>query len=227
MRLGRLVCGDIHFQWKYGFYFIYFILTVLYVCGIAALPEHWKTDIASIMIYSDPAAMGLFFMGAIVLLEKSQKVLNAMVVSPVKVSEYILSKTVALIAVSTVIALILGLVSGSNHLPGIAVGTALTSAIFTMLGIIAATKISNLNQFLIVIMPIEIVCFVPPIVGLFVNLPDVFRFFPFTACMNLITGKSMLRSFDMVLVIATLIILYIIARHTVEHMWRSLGGVKL
>ena len=227
MRLGRLICGDIHFQWKYGFYFIYFILTVLYVCGIAALPEHWKTDIASIMIYSDPAAMGLFFMGAIVLLEKSQKVLNAMVVSPVKISEYILSKTVALIAISTVIALILGVVSGSNHLLGIAVGTALTSAIFTMLGIIAATKISNLNQFLIVIMPIEIVCFVPPIVGLFVELPYIFCLFPFTACMNLITGKSILLSFDMVLVIATLIILYIVARHTVEHMWKSLGGVKL
>ena len=74
MRLGRLIRGDIHFQWKYGFYFIYFILTLLYVCAIAALPEHWKKDIAAIMIYSDPAAMGLFFMGAIVLLEKSQKV---------------------------------------------------------------------------------------------------------------------------------------------------------
>ena len=227
MRLGRLVCGDIHFQWKYGFYFIYFILTVLYVCGIAALPEHWKTDIASIMIYSDPAAMGLFFMGAIVLLEKSQKVLNAMVVSPVKISEYILSKTVALIAISTVIALILGVVSGSNHLLGIAVGTALTSAIFTMLGIIAATKISNLNQFLIVIMPIEIICFVPPIVGLFVKLPDIFSFFPFIACMKLITGKSSLLSFDMILVFVTLIILYMVARHTVQHMWRTLGGVKL
>ena len=227
MRLGRLICSDIHFQWKYGFYFIYFILTVLYVCGIASLPGHWKTDIASIMIYSDPAAMGLFFMGAIVLLEKSQKVLNAIVVSPVKMSEYILSKTVALIAISTVIAMILGLVSGSNQLLSIAVGTALTSAIFTMLGIIAATKISNLNQFLIVIMPIEIVCFVPPIVGLFVKSPDIFRFFPFTACMNLITGKSILLSFDMVLVIATLIILYIVARHTVKHMWKSLGGVKL
>ena len=227
MRLGRLIRGDIHFQWKYGFYFIYFILTLLYVCAIAALPEHWKNNIAAIMIYSDPAAMGLFFMGAIVLLEKSQKVLNAMVVSPVKISEYILSKTVALIAISTVIALILGLVSGSNHLLGIAVGTALTSAIFTMLGIITATRISNLNQFLIVIMPIEIVCFVPPIVGLFVKLPDIFRFFPFTACINLITGKSILLSFDMVLVIATLIILYMVARHTVEHMWRTLGGVKL
>lgn len=227
MRLGRLIRGDIHFQWKYGFYFIYFILTLLYVCAIAALPEHWKNNIAAIMIYSDPAAMGLFFMGAIVLLEKNQKVLNAMVVSPVKVSEYILSKTVALIAISTIIAMILGLVSGSNHLLGIAVGTALTSAIFTMLGIIAATRISNLNQFLIVIMPIEIVCFVPPIVGLFVKLPDIFRFFPFTACMNLITGKNSLLSFDMVLVIATLIILYIVARRTVRHMWKSLGGVKI
>ena len=227
MRLGHLIRGDIHFQWKYGFYFIYFILTLLYVCAIAALPEHWKNNIAAIMIYSDPAAMGLFFMGAIVLLEKSQKVLNAMVVSPVKVSEYILSKTIALIVISSIIALILGFVSGSNHLPGIAVGTALTSAIFTMLGIIAATRISNLNQFFIVIMPIEIVCFVPPIVGLFVKLPDIFRFFPFTACMNLITGKSILLSFDMVLVIATLIILYIVARRTVQHMWKSLGGVKL
>lgn len=45
--------------------------------------------------------------------------------------------------------------------------------------------------------------------------------------MNLITGKSMLLSFDMVIVIATLNILYIIARDTVEHMWKSLGGVKL
>lgn len=227
MRLGRLIRGDIHFQWKYGFYFIYFILTLLYVCVIASLSEYWKKDIAAIMIYSDPAAMGLFFMGAIVLLEKNQKVLNAMVVSPVKVSEYILSKTIALIAISTIIALILGLVSGSNHLLGIAGGTALTSAIFTMLGIIAATRISNLNQFLIVIMPIEIICFVPPIVGLFVKLPDIFSFFPFIACMNLITGKSSLLSFDVILVFATLIILYMVARHTVQHMWRTLGGVKL
>lgn len=73
MRLGRLICGDIHFQWKYGFYFIYFILTVLYVCGIAALPEHWKTDIASIMIYSDPAKNGIIFYGSDCPLRKKSK----------------------------------------------------------------------------------------------------------------------------------------------------------
>ena len=58
MKLRRLVCGDIHFQWKYGFYFIYFVLTVIYVFGITALPDNWKHNAAAIMIYSDPAAMG-------------------------------------------------------------------------------------------------------------------------------------------------------------------------
>lgn len=227
MRLGRLIRGDIHFQWKYGFYFIYFILTLLYVCAIAALPEHWKKDTAAIMIYSDPAAMGLFFMGAIVLLEKSQKILNAMVISPVKVSEYILSETIALIAISTIIALILGLVSGNKYLFGIVIGTTLTSAILTVFGIITAIGVSNLSQFLIVIIPIEIVCFVPPIIGLFIKLPDIFCLSPFVACMNLITGKGSLLSFDMILVFATLIILYMVARRIAEHMWRTLGGVKL
>lgn len=73
MRLGRLIRGDIHFQWKYGFYFIYFILTLLYVCAIAALPEHWKKDIAAIMIYSDPAAMGLFLWGRLFFWKKAKK----------------------------------------------------------------------------------------------------------------------------------------------------------
>jgi fluoroquinolone transport system permease protein len=44
------------------------------------------------MIFSDPAAMGLYFMGAIVLFEKSERVLSAIAVSPVKPREYVLSK---------------------------------------------------------------------------------------------------------------------------------------
>ena len=138
MKLRRLVCGDIHFQWKYGFYFIYFVLTVIYVFGITALPDNWKHNAAAIMIYSDPAAMGLFFMGAIVLLEKSQKVLHAIAISPAKVSEYILAKVFSLMFISCVVALILGIAAGNRNLSGIIIGTALTSSIFTMLGMLCS-----------------------------------------------------------------------------------------
>ncbi|WP_125143716.1 ABC transporter permease [Clostridium transplantifaecale] len=227
MKLGRLIRGDIHFQWKYGFYFIYFVLTVIYVCGITSLPENWKHNAVAIMVYSDPAAMGLFFMGAIVLLEKSQKVLNAIAISPTKVSEYILAKVFSLMFISCVVALILGITAGNGNISGIIAGTALTSSIFTMLGIMAATKIANLNQFLIVIMPIEILCFVPPILGLFTDLPEILRFFPLMACMNLITGYSQNLFLDLVLILATNFVLYLVAHKMVSKMWRSIGGVKI
>ena len=52
------------------FYFLYTVLTVLYAVVLLAMPESWQEKVAPILIFSDPAAMGLFFMGAIILLEK-------------------------------------------------------------------------------------------------------------------------------------------------------------
>ena len=90
MRLLHLIFWDICFQIKYGIYMIYAILTVLYLVLLGALPPAWRTGTAVILIFSDPAAMGLFFMGAVILLEKSQRVVNALAVSPVTVREYII-----------------------------------------------------------------------------------------------------------------------------------------
>ena len=72
MRLKKLFLLDMRFQAKYGFYFLYAVLTVIYIAVLFALLENWKEKAAVILIFSDPASMGLFFMGAIVLLEKSQ-----------------------------------------------------------------------------------------------------------------------------------------------------------
>ncbi|HCT90783.1 MAG TPA: ABC transporter permease, partial [Lachnospiraceae bacterium] len=46
--------------------------------------------------FSDPAAMGLFFMGAVVLLEKGQHTPCAVAVSPVRAMEYIAAKVASL-----------------------------------------------------------------------------------------------------------------------------------
>jgi len=74
MRLKALLIGDIRFQFKYGFYFLYLIFTILYVGMLYALPAAWRERAAVLMIFTDPAAMGLYFMGAIVLFEKGERV---------------------------------------------------------------------------------------------------------------------------------------------------------
>ena len=116
MRLGRLIRGDIHFQWKYGFYFIYVVLTVIYIAVLFALPDNWKEKAAAILIFSDPASMGLFFMGAIVLLEKSQHTTCALAVSPVHATEYVIAKVSSLSAISLVVAAILALAADADNL---------------------------------------------------------------------------------------------------------------
>lgn len=226
MKLRRLVCGDIYSQWKYGFYFIYLVSTVIYAFGITVLSDNWKHNAATIMIYFDLAAMGLSFMGAIVLLEESQKAFRAIAISPVKVSEYILAKIFSLMFISCVAVLILGIAAGSRNLSGIIIGTVLISSIFTMFGIMAVMKIANSNQFLIVIMPTEILCFALPIARLPTDLPEILWFFPSMAYTNLTIGYSQNPFLGLVLVFAANSVLYPAIHKIVPKMWRNIEGVE-
>lgn len=71
MRFKNLLLWDMKFQRRYGFYLLYGSLTAIYVVLLFSMPQSWKENTAVILIYSDLAAMGLFFMGAIILLKKS------------------------------------------------------------------------------------------------------------------------------------------------------------
>lgn len=226
MRLKGLFLWDIRFQAKYGFYFLYAILTIIYSIVLLAIPQSWRDNTAAVLIFSDPASMGLFFMGAIVLLEKSQRTPCALAVSPVHPLEYILGKVGSLSAISLVVAALLALVAKVDNLPMVLLGTLLSGMIFTLMAIVTATKISSLNQFILWTVPIEIVCFVPAILHLFKITPNWLRHYPINACMDMVSGNvpSAMGVFVVFLLIAFLLVL---SKKCVIKMWRSMGGVKL
>ena len=104
MRFKNLLRWDLRFQARYGFFLLYGFLTIFYTMVLFAIPQSWKEKAAAILIFSDPAAMGLFFMGAIVLLEKSQKVTSYFAITPLKAAEYVWSKVLSLSAIALVVA---------------------------------------------------------------------------------------------------------------------------
>lgn len=226
MRLKGLFLWDMHFQAKYGFYFLYAVLTVIYAITIFAVPESWKEKTAAILIFSDPASMGLFFMGAIVLLEKSQHTPCAFAVSPVRPMEYIISKVGSLSVISFVVAALLALAASANHLHIVLFGTVISSVIFTLLAIIIATKIISLNQFVLWTIPIEIVCFVPAILHLFKITPAWLRYYPINVCMEMVSGHAP-SVLGFLSVISLEAVLFIFSRYCVLKMWSRTGGVKL
>ncbi len=226
MRVRSLFLLDMRFQAKYGFYFLYAILTVLYTIILFALPENWREKAAAILIFSDPASMGLFFMGAIVLLEKSQHTPCAFAVSPVRPMEYVIAKISSLSAISLVVAAILASAARVNRLHIVLLGTIISSVIFTLLAIIIATKIISLNQFILWTVPIEIVCFVPAILHLFKITPAWFRYYPINVCMEMVSGHTP-SAIGIFIVIVLIVILLVSSKNCVLKMWSSMGGVKL
>ena len=226
MRLKKLFLLDMRFQAKYGFYFLYAVLTVIYITVLFALPENWKEKAAVILIFSDPASMGLFFMGAIVLLEKSQHTTCALAVSPVHATEYVIAKVSSLSGISLVVAAILALAADADNLHIVLFGTFISSVIFTLFGIIVATKITSLNQFILWTVPIEAVCFVPAILHLFKITPAWCGYYPVNVCMDMVSGHSS-SAIGFLGVVATMVILFVLSRFYVLKMWDSMGGVRL
>lgn len=226
MRFRHLLLWDMRFQARYGFYLLYGFLTALYLALLFSLPQSWKESAAAILIFSDPAAMGLFFMGAIVLLEKSQRVTSFFAVSPLRALEYVCSKVLSLSLIALVVAAALAIAAGCPSLLSMLVGTFLSSVFFTLTGILVATKITSLNQFLLATVPVEILAFVPAILHLFGIAPAFLRPFPPNVCMDLIAGRGF-SVIGLVLTAALIVLLTFTASRCVMKMWISAGGVKL
>ena len=225
-RLFNLLFWDMRFQLRYGFYLLYTFLTLFYVIVLAALPDSWRRTTAAVLIFSDPAAMGLFFMGAIVLLEKSQRVTSYFAVSPLKVFEYVTSKVLTLSFIAIIVAGILSKASGCGSLISVLVGTFLASVMFTLFGVIVATKIKSLNQFILYTVPVEILGFIPAILHLIGITPPQGRIYPANACMELVGGIGIPMA-GMIMTVVLICILFVIACRRVRKMWQAQGGAKI
>lgn len=227
MRGKALLMGDIRFQLKYGFYLVYLVFSVLYIGLLFALPESWRKTAGILMIFTDPAAMGLFFMGAIVLFEKSERVLNSIAVSPVRSIEYVLSKLFSIAIISTLVAVVIGACGGfvSDYV-GFVFSVFVCSCIFSAVGLICAAKVESLNKFIILTIPAELLINTPAIVYLLGYKKDWLLFHPGVCMIELCTdGQNKLICSLIMIVWAVLFI--VLADVSVKKMLKSVGGVKL
>ena len=174
--------------------------------------------------FSDPAALGMFFMGAVILLERSQRVLESLAVSPVRSEEYIVSKALSLSLIGTLAAAVLGVVGGSPSLPLLCIGTFTGAMLFSMVGLTAGARISTLNQFILVTVPVELLIFGPAILWVAGYQPWLLGLHPGVAVYQLISGSVHWTALSLLLWLA---MAFLAARTAYIKMTRRLGGVTL
>lgn len=228
MRLFHLISNEFRFLLKYGIIFIYSIFTIFYLCLLAIIPESARQITAVILVFTDPAAMGLFFMGAVVLLEKSQRVSNSIAVSPVRTNEYIIAKVIAFMITGCIVGIILCLFGGLKDLLLITFGIAFSSALFSLVSLIVASKVETLNGFMIATIPFEITICLPPLLYLFeVITSPLWILHPGVAAIKIINCEKDFLLFDILSITVWVVIVFAISRISVKKSFAKLGGVSL
>lgn len=227
MKLAALVTGDVKIQFTYGIYGLYLVFSVLYIGLVFALPASWRERAAVMLIFTDPSAMGLFFMGSIVLFEKGERALNTLAVSPVSPLEYTLSKLISIAIVSTAVAVVIGVASGAVRITfGFLAGVVLGSCLFSAVGLVVAARSGTLNGFILRTIPYELVINLPAFAYLF-GFEEWWMFVhPGVVMVALYRGDPLPPAAPVVLVLWTALAAVIAVRSS-SRMFRTMGGMKL
>jgi fluoroquinolone transport system permease protein len=148
--LSTVVLHDARLQYRYGIYAAYAFVIAFYILvltlGRGLLPE-WGVGL---VIYTDPAAVGFFFLGALVMLEKGEGVRAALAVTPLKASTYLAAKAVTLGSISVGACAVLIIVHGGVANPALLLlAVALSSLAFIGLGIPIALRFRTVNGYLV------------------------------------------------------------------------------
>ncbi len=190
MKAAAVIKYDLKFQFRHGFYHVYVIVTLSYIVFLNLLPYELRPPVAVLLVFTDPCVLGFFFIGGIVLFEKGQGVFQNLFVTPLRLRDYLLSKTLSLslLSISAAYAIVL-FTFGFNFNPFLLfVGVALSSVLFTLIGLTLVVRVETINQYLMASIAYILPLMLPLIEFLGLANSPVFYLLPAKPALILIGG---------------------------------------
>ncbi len=144
-----LLLTELKLQVRGGFWTVYAVITAAYLAVLSPLPPAVFERVLPVLVFSDPAALGLFVVGALVLLERREGVLQALAHAPRSPSAWIWAKVVTLTGLSVVVAMVVAAGSAALVRPDLLVlAVAPTSVLCVLIGIAVVSRTPTFDRFL-------------------------------------------------------------------------------
>lgn len=160
-RLKTLIQHDARLQFRYGIYYAYAFVIAFYVGIIYGASSFLPDWVPALIVFTDPAVLGFFFLGALMMLEKSENVRHALAISPITPVEYFCAKAITLTSLSLIaITVLTPFLHTHANWPMLAAIVTLTSLQFVGIGIPAAFYFRSVTSYLL-----GAAGFLTPIVG--------------------------------------------------------------
>ena len=145
-----LIGHDARLQYRYGIYAAYAFVVAFYVALLVWAGPFLPPWFVGLVIFTDPAAVGFFFRGALMMLERSEGVRTALAVAPVAPGDYLIGKTVTLTGVALLACcVLLAFVHEAPNPVLLLVGVALTSVAYVGIGVPIALRFRTVTGYLV------------------------------------------------------------------------------
>lgn len=186
-RLVTLVAHETRLQYRYGIYAAYAFVVAFYVAVLVWGGSILPPGFIAFVIYSDPAVLGFFFLGALMMLEKAEWVRLALSITPVSASDYFWAKAIPLTLLGLVAVLIMTpLVHGDANWPVLTGSVLLTSLTFLAIGVPIALHFRTVTSYLMGSAGLLLPIMLPALLAFFDPMPVWAMLIPTAAQLRLI-----------------------------------------
>jgi len=150
-RLAATLRTDARLQLRYGFYAVGVFMAAIWIAILSQLPKDAVRTAIPAFLFLNGNVTTFFFVAGLVLYEKREGVLEALVVTPLRAGEYLVSKLVTLTILAAVEALaVVGLGWGFDLRWGpVVLGVVAVGVIFTLIGLLIVFRFDSINEFLL------------------------------------------------------------------------------
>jgi fluoroquinolone transport system permease protein len=138
-------------QWRQGIYYAAAFITLMWTAILYQVPEAGIVPLLVSVLFLDLSVFGFFFMAALYYLEKGERVLEGLVVTPLRVWEYLTTKIATLTLIAIVVGAIVTLLTYGVKLNWgwYVISVAAMSVPLTLLGFAIAARYTGINEFLL------------------------------------------------------------------------------
>lgn len=190
-QLKTMLKWDVILQSRYRIIHLSILSVIIYYLSLVAIPSINTTEFKTLYLFFDPTLIGIMFIGALVLFEKTENTLQALTVTPMETRTYFFSKIISLTILSIVSAfLFVFLAHGFDFQYFYMItGIVLTSIFLILLGFLLVARCHSINEYLVMMMLAFLLLFVPPLLdisGIYKNV--IFYLWPSQASFLLFNG---------------------------------------
>ena len=148
-RLRGALRADVLVQRRQGYWAAAAFVAAMWTAIAKALPGAARADVLATLVLGSATITTFYFVAGLVLYERSERVLDALAVTPLRSGEYLASKVLTLTVLALVEALaVAGLVrNGDVRWLWLVAGVVLLGTFYTLLGVVVVARYDSVNKF--------------------------------------------------------------------------------